>query len=547
MWAKSFAAMAWAASACLLIGCAGTAPRDMPSTRSVVADVLPQVADVKVLRGQLAEARAQGYEDIGNLWRSKVTATCWADERCSLQNHAQCPARVLPNWLQDGLLEKAKAARASAVLLDDEWHVGLVATSKRGKCLATSPEQRYVSVCSSDPKRGLTNCHSELRTFWTCSNWQTISGVECVESSGATLLTDDQAAVSFLRVVAEADARQRALDTDHLEQKIGFIDQTGKMVLAARYDLAGDFSQDRAVVGELVDGKWPSDACWYHLIDKKGRPVPSQGCPKTGRFDSGLVRSSFDSTKQLAFGGYIGLDGKRRLPETGLLTEDFSEGLAAVQDVQTQSCGYIDTSGRQVIPVGTYYVCGAFHEGRAAVATKKVEVSQGLLGLKTKIPLRGYIDRLGQLVLPDVYETTGNFSEGWAYTIRDGQPAFINPQGEVMLRLPKASTRQELARDWTEALRKAPIEFHEGLARLSERPGRVGFIDRSGRVVIAPLYSDAREFHEGLAPAAVTTPSGVTLWGYIRKDGSWAIKPQFFTANSFHQGLAAVGMLVPRR
>ncbi len=63
MWAKFAAAVASTASVFLLIGCAGTAPRDMPSSRSVVADVLPQVADVKVLRGQLAEARAQGYED----------------------------------------------------------------------------------------------------------------------------------------------------------------------------------------------------------------------------------------------------------------------------------------------------------------------------------------------------------------------------------------------------------------------------------------------------------------------------------------------------
>jgi hypothetical protein len=63
-----------------------------------------------------------------------------------------------------------------------------------------------------------------------------------------------------------------------------------------------------------------------------------------------------------------------------------------------------------------------------------------------------------------------------------------------------------------------------------------GFIDHSGRIVVNPLYEDARsEFSEGLVAVAVNKK-----WGYIDTTGKMTIPPQFNIAYEFSEGLAPV-------
>ena len=73
---------------------------------------------------------------------------------------------------------------------------------------------------------------------------------------------------------------------------------------------------------------------------------------------------------------------------------------------------------------------------------------------------------------------------------------------------------------------------HEGLypAQIGER---LGFIDRSGTIVINPQFDDAEEFSEGLARVAVGDKVG-----YIDDSGAYVINPQFNRAGNFSGGLA---------
>ena len=112
--------------------------------------------------------------------------------------------------------------------------------------------------------------------------------------------------------------------------------------------------------------------------------------------------------------------------------------------------------------------------------------------------------------------------------------------------------------------------FSEGLAVVSGEKGRLGHIDRSGTVVIAPRYDAAMPFSEGLA--TVSTWGGRTLYvnksgepviegdhlgagpfsdgralfmkggkcGFIDRKGEVVIKPQFTVASSFRCGRARV-------
>lgn len=77
--------------------------------------------------------------------------------------------------------------------------------------------------------------------------------------------------------------------------------------------------------------------------------------------------------------------------------------------------------------------------------------------------------------------------------------------------------------------------FAGGLAKVRLK-GKVGFIDKTGRLVIPARFSDAGRFSEGLAPFE----SSKGKWGFIDSRGRISIPAKFDWAISFHGGLALV-------
>jgi len=83
--------------------------------------------------------------------------------------------------------------------------------------------------------------------------------------------------------------------------------------------------------------------------------------------------------------------------------------------------------------------------------------------------------------------------------------------------------------------------YQEGLAAVltgsaSDDEGLWGYIDKQGRMAIAPAYADAEPFQNGLA--AVRQGK---LWGYIDPKGQWAIEPRYANATGFNaEGSALV-------
>jgi hypothetical protein len=67
------------------------------------------------------------------------------------------------------------------------------------------------------------------------------------------------------------------------------------------------------------------------------------------------------------------------------------------------------------------------------------------------------------------------------------------------------------------------LKFSEGLARASEDLSSWGFIDRTGGFVIAPKYSEAWDFSEGLAPVL---PDSDDEFAYIDRTGKQVLKPK---------------------
>lgn len=152
----------------------------------------------------------------------------------------------------------------------------------------------------------------------------------------------------------------------------------------------------------------------------------------------------------------------------------------------------------------------------------------------------GFINRTGKLVigfdrLPGTTAIVGEFHEGRAVIYLEKKrvdrlkrsphynEGYIDETGNVVI-----APRFSFARD-----------FSEGLAYVEAEEFR-GFIDRQGKVVIKLDADEVRvgDFHEGLA--AVSTRGMGGGWGYIDRSGRLVIEGRYQLADDFSEGLAQV-------
>jgi hypothetical protein len=65
--------------------------------------------------------------------------------------------------------------------------------------------------------------------------------------------------------------------------------------------------------------------------------------------------------------------------------------------------------------------------------------------------------------------------------------------------------------------------------------GKWGYVNHSGRTVVAAVFSIAHSFSEGLAAVQINN-----RWGYIDQSGKLAVAPRFDQANAFKNSVAVV-------
>lgn len=129
-------------------------------------------------------------------------------------------------------------------------------------------------------------------------------------------------------------------------------------------------------------------------------------------------------------------------------------------------------------------------------------------------------DNVIWLVKPQ-YSYASNFFEGVGTVQKDGKYRDINRNGE-----------------------EVKTVFYEGLGRaFSEKNGKYGYVDKSGKFVIEPQFSSADRFRGGLARVSVVFVVGnlrMEKWGFINREGVFINKPEYDELKDFCEGLAAV-------
>jgi len=322
-----------------------------------------------------------------------------------------------------------------------------------------------------------------------------------------------------------------------IDDKYGFIDETGsvKFMLPDEVYTIFPFSEGLAVAGKRV----PNTNGQWGFIDETGKYVIEAKFVMVKPFSEGLAAVVFKQTENAYHTvGYIDHSGRVVIPpqfsgDGGVGERGFSEGLAAVKVYKDRDrWGYIDKSGKFVIEP-QFAAAGPFSEGRAMVGIVEPSWSGDHKW--------GFIDTQGQWIAKPQYQSANEFSEGLAPVLMNDKVGFIDLQGQIVI---KPQFDPDGGGGCVQFGRVGASRFSEGLAAVqlekNEWGKEWGFIDRHGNWVIQPAFACAAPFSEGLALIGIREAEGAWRYGYIDKSGATVIKPQFSEASSFVGKLAHV-------
>jgi hypothetical protein len=265
-----------------------------------------------------------------------------------------------------------------------------------------------------------------------------------------------------------------------LGRRCGYVDESGALVIARRFDEAHNFAAGVAVVRE--DGK-------YGFIDAKGGYVIAPSFNGARSFREGLAVVCVDGKGC----GFIRPSGVWAIPPTFATADSFSDGLAVVKDDpdEAQQAGPFD--GREVVQAPAGSVCesgddGGDGPGRYFLIDQTgkrmsgkgypciTRMSGGLAAVLWNGKW-GYVDRNGKEIIPPRFERAGPFGDGLAAVL--------------VARRSRASYKVEDDDDGG-----------EGIGH-----GTWGFIDRKGTFVVRPKIR--------------ATELGVLSEGLISVEGLW--------------------------
>ena len=292
-------------------------------------------------------------------------------------------------------------------------------------------------------------------------------------------------------------------------------------------------------------GKFIFHTVVYGYIDKSAKWIAKPIYPEAHPFHDGLGRVRVSGTNRGRAGitnagplGYMDTTGKMVISAKFKKAADFSEGLAAVS-LDGKTWGYIDKSGKMVIKP-QFYCAGAFSEGFAVVyVRKKGEVKCG------------FVDKSGKIVIPPTFDSADDFSDGLAVVgVYKGDKllyGFIDKTGDLVIAPQYFSAGPfcsgiavvgKAGKDKSDSAayrygyinhKDTPVtqfDFEnanplvEGMGRIKIK-GKYGFIDSSGKIVIAPQYVGAADFCGGLAKVEIPKSDDWDDWeyAYIDKTG----------------------------
>jgi hypothetical protein len=197
---------------------------------------------------------------------------------------------------------------------------------------------------------------------------------------------------------------------------------------------------------------------------------------------------------------------------TGCSYFNDSNKVKLIPFLQNGKYGYLDTEGKVTIKP-QFDQAFVFKEGIALV---------NIIGVKTKYgyvngekPKYGYINEEGKYIIPPKFDSATSFQEGIAWVLTDdGFPTAINKEGKELFKFKKS---------------KQLRIFSNGYAAFTLDMEKWGFIDKEGKIVIEPQFTEVEDFYNNRCAVANKDYE----WGFIDTTGKVVINYQFDYANNF--------------
>ncbi len=313
------------------------------------------------------------------------------------------------------------------------------------------------------------------------------------------------------------------------DNKFGYIDASGNIVLEFNYEWAGEFIEGSALVQQ--EG-------YLGVINKQGDFIIPAIYDEIEPFSNGVAI--------VGLGEKYGLINKLNQLITPLTYDQispFSDGLALAE--LNGKFGYINAMGRVEIPV-IYDAAGSFSNG-FAYAEKNSK--RGLLNLNGDVVVGfehdwievfnqqgvararknnryGVYANNGSLVVDFVYSNIGEFSNGYALVADSAAYTFANTSGTLLT-------------DFSFQFKIEALTFSKfdknGFAPVITK-NKVGVIDTTGEKVVPAIFEAIGDYN----PTGLTAIKKKGDWGYMNADTRLIIPYKYKVAESFVNNQAIV-------
>lgn len=334
----------------------------------------------------------------------------------------------------------------------------------------------------------------------------------------------------------------------------GYMDADGEPVIGATYNYAMPFSEGLAAVNVggtpygkdmPVNGKWGFiNKLDTFVINPNFKSPPNGGLPVLYDQLSTVLHEGYIFSEGFAAvytedneWVYIDHSGKPRIQGLGLQSaRRFVEGLAAV--CQNGRWGYIDTTGHFAI-APQYLFPLNFKEGYAMVFNENQEMMCiDKAGIR-RFEYYRLMDRFHQGIAPIKANLKGErikpYDEVKFSVINEQGDQLFEPQFEDAGRFGEGLIPVLIGAD-PQQVRELPRQ----ISMVESEGGRWGYADLTGKIIINPLFQEAKGFSEGLAGVKVNGS-----WGFINRKGKIVIEPGFRRIDYFQNGFCRVTLGTP--
>ncbi len=271
--------------------------------------------------------------------------------------------------------------------------------------------------------------------------------------------------------------------------KWGFINDKGEWIIQPAFDKVLPFREGLAAAnigfffdpldaGNCRTGKWG-------FIDKTGKWVVEPRFDAVESFQEGFARVNAGASYRAYQGitlmggkwGFIKKDGSWLIQPNDTLYTVFSEGYCAFKIPKGSKWGYIDNQN-QVSIAPDYWTAGEFRQGVAPVMKGSSN--------------HQYIDRQNGQAFPRSFRKAWPFSGDRAFVLDEsGRAAFINTEGKVIFTIDHLQQNDNISLSFSEGLVRVPVEKDETV--------NYGYMDKSGKWIIEPVYQLASHFQGGFS------------------------------------------------